>query len=254
MDLCIRNALIAAERVARLVIPDIAARPLYIVQPAADSMMTREMIGHRTGCYFPHLDSALRPMLESEGRWQGPGVAIVVDAWTCFVLARDDYDGERAVIGTTLHELAHWLDRPEETEVPSDQYARITTAFAERAERESKPRVFSPDFLSHGESFIRLCAHLWYRCGRGGGIYLRPRWFCFGNHYVGLEMLDSPDEYIAALGEELSECAGLPLRQLAAMEPPREFTALWDKTLERMYSPMPAELQLCATGAGIVTA
>src|SRR4051812_21668856 len=86
-----------AARLARSIIPDLESRPLYLVQPSAESMMTREITGTRSGLYFPNLDTALRPQLEKEGRWRGPGVCVVVDAKACYVCERDDCNAERAV-------------------------------------------------------------------------------------------------------------------------------------------------------------
>ena len=108
----IGRSLIIAERVVRACVPDLAGRPLYILQPGRE-MLTRDMVGWRTGCYFRNLDRAFRPMLEAVGHWQGPGVGIAVDAEMIFAGAMTDDCATRAVIGITLHETAHWLDRPE---------------------------------------------------------------------------------------------------------------------------------------------
>src|SRR4051794_25633836 len=97
------GALANAGRIARNIIPDLEGLPLYVVQPAVGSMMTREILSGRQGMYYSGLDHALRPQLESQGRWQGPGVCIVVDAFGCVATARDDCEAFRVVLGCVLH-------------------------------------------------------------------------------------------------------------------------------------------------------
>lgn len=233
----IHQALIVAERVARNIIPDLRGVPVYIVQPAAGLMVTREMTGCHMGLFYPGLDRALQPQLEASGRWRGPGVAIVVDAVLLFAMSEHDDNGLRAVVGSVLHELAHWADRPEPAEPSPTPYHDFLTTVERAATPPAEPPRFSPAFLAHGESFIRLCCHLWYRAAHGGGCILRPWHLHFGNDYNGLEMLGAPATYIEALSNELRACKSFPLRTIAEMEPPAEFAALWDDVLERMFLP-----------------
>ena len=209
------GAIASAARLARTIVPDLAARPLYIIQPAAGSLVTRQITGRRLGMYFAGLDSALQRQIKSEGRWRGPGVCIVVDALACFATAADDDDAQRKVLGITLHELAHWLDLREPDAAPT--HDDLVAAIKESKRVETEPQQFSQAFLLHGESFIRLCCHLWYRAAHGGGCILRAHCLGFGRDYDGLEYLDSPATYIDALGDELQRCQDLPLRTVAAL-------------------------------------
>ena len=238
------SALLTAERVARNVIPELAGRPLYIVEPADGTMFTGAMLGWHGGLFYPGLDVALQPQLEAQGRWKGRGVCVVVNAFQCFVYATHDDDGQRAVIGVVLHELAHAFDHCEKLDVPENQYDRFAAACelsaGTTAIMEPSPgNLFSPLLLGHGESFIRLCAHLWYRSSHGGGFVLRPRHLAFGSDYTALPMLHTPQEYIEALWPELKKCQGLPLRALADIDPPPAFTELWNQVLVKFMSAAP---------------
>lgn len=230
-----QGALNFARNVACQCIPELHERPLYLVQPAADSKVARYVTDRRLGMYCRGLDSALRSQLEAEGRWQGPGVGIIVDAEACYAVAGNDDNGMRRVVGVTLHELAHWLDDPEPAAAERTTYHELLAAIDKHQRREAKPTRIPPAFVGHGESFIRLCCHLWYRAGHGGGIVLPPRYLAFGNDYPSLEMLDSPLAYIDALGDELHVYLGLPLRGVATLPQPEQFTMLWDATLMQMF-------------------
>ena len=234
----IERSLILAERVARNAIPELAGRPLYLVEPRKGSTVTSEMIDHCMGIFYRGLDRILQPQLEAENRWQGPGIAIVVNASGYYSTALHNDDAHRAIIGTTLHELSHWLDRPEMTEAEPEERDRDTTfaaACESLAAPEAQPSRYLQAFLKHGASFIRLCCHLWYRTTHGGGCILRPFHLTFGNDYAGLSKLHSPEQYIAALHPELEACRELPLREVAAIKPPSEITALWKEDFERMF-------------------
>lgn len=235
IDPAVARAVAIAERVARACMPDLAGVPLYILQPRAGSMLTREMTCQRGGLYFPNLDVAFRNQLEADGKWRGRGVGIVVDATLLFACEPDDDDAQRAVIGSALHELAHWVDRLTPTsEPPVDVYAAFRNARRPDAPRPGNdpPRQFSDSFLAHAENFIRLCSHLWHRARHGGGYSLRPERLHFGNAYPGLEYLPSPPEFIDALWPELTALQDLPLRSLADIPAPKPFTDLWDSVLE----------------------
>lgn len=242
VDERITRALALAERIARNVIPDLRGVPLYLVQPGAGSLVTPKLVAGFRGLYRRGLDLTLRSMLEEEGRWNGPGVCVVVDAFMCFAVSAHDDDGLREVVGVTLHELAHWLDMPGVAEYPSDDYSypQFVACCEERSSVACASPEYPPFFLAHGEEFIRLAAHLWYRAGHGGGMHLQPRSLAFGNSYPGLECLPSPLEIIDSLRDELELFDDFPLRRVAALPQPAEFTALWNRTLAKMFLPAPS--------------
>lgn len=232
-----RDPMHTAERVARHIIPELAGLPIYIVAPVAGSLLTRERTGCRTGLYSADLDMALQPQLEAQGRWRGPGVAIVVDMLMLSAMSANDDDAERAIVGTTLHELAHWLDREPRTETVPD-HDTAYAAFLGRCDQAAAPQTTQFPFalLGHSDSWQRLACHLWYRATRTC-YTLRPRYLHIGNDYQELAYLPSPGQFIDAIWDELELVPlTMPLRRLAAIKEPPEYTALWNTVLERFIS------------------
>lgn len=222
----IRQSPIAeAERVARSCIPELASTPLYIVRPEDRTLVTPEMLGDFDGCYYRQLDRALQPQLEAEKRWKGPGIAIVVS----------DRGGAVATIALTLHELAHWLDRSEADSPADDPYDAFVKAADQTNAGAARPASIPAALWAHGDSFTRLCCHLWYRATRMAECFIKPEWLGFGNVYPGLEMLRCPTEYVGLLYDECQHNRHRPLRTIAATRPPTEFTELWNSDLNRIF-------------------
>jgi len=235
-----------AKYVARNIMPDLNGRPIYVVEPHDDGMVTSAMTGHHPGLYAPNLDIALQPELEASGEWRGPGVCVLVNVKACRVSSYyrhgfNDCDVERTIIGVVLHELVHWVDRPERTTEPaqevayngfvdtSENSARRLPALMEKAGLSHLP----PALLAHCDTFQRLACHVHYRASHGGGFMLQPRDLAFGPDYKGLEFLPGPIEFINSLHDEVRGLAHLPLREVTATEQPAAFVKLWDSVLAR---------------------
>lgn len=231
------NRVIAiAERVARQIIPDLDGTPLYVIEPRAGGLVTPAMLGGRLGCHFPNLDLAFQPELEAQGLWRGPGACIVVRAesgWTT-VNCLLDYEIERYIVGTVLHEICHHFDRPERVEVPESNaaYQSFRVACESGPQREATLAMFPPGFFLHDESWQRLACHVLYRANYGGGFCLSAKHLAIGSTYDSLEFLPGPQQFIDALYDEVRHCADLPLRAVAALEQPAALIALWDTVLE----------------------
>ncbi len=233
----VKHALNVAERVARAVVPELEGRPLYLIQPAIGSLVPPSK-GAGGGLFVPNLAATVRPQLEAEGRWRGPGPAVVVDAFWLMASAADDDVGLRRVVGVALHELAHWLDRPESTKVVA--HADWLEAKSNLQQPEPLPCGVTVTFLTHGESFTRACCHLWYRATRGGGMVMTAKHLGFGSDYPALDYLHRPDQYIDAIWPELESRKGEPLRQILKSDPPSAFAALWNQIYERFIDAAPA--------------
>jgi hypothetical protein len=236
----IDRAIATAKRVVRNVAPDFCDQPLYIIEPAPGTMLTPEMLGAAGGLYTRGLAEMLRPQLESQGRWRGPGVAIVVDAEAYFTAAGNEDDFVRYVAGVVLHEVAHWIDRLD-VDVPLEPPQVRYESFVRRCEARAAVAVAGPPtpngvFLEHGSSFTRICAHMVHRSRQIGGLPLRPVHLCFANHYPGLEMLPSPEAFIDALQSELELCEGMPLAAIAKLPPATEFDRLWSAAWDAALS------------------
>jgi hypothetical protein len=224
-----------AERVARACVPELAGLPLYIVQPRADSMVTSAMLGDWSGCFFRRLDVALRSELERQGRWQGRGVAFVIDADAIRRRWPDAFSGERAIVGAVLHELAHWLNAPEATPPSVESPAEAYREFTEACARPTPPTPIPAAFWSHGAGFTRLACHLWHRARHGGGYSLTPRRLLFAGDYPTLEALSRPPAYLESLADEMELCRGWPLRTIIATAPPAAFSDLWRTDTARIF-------------------
>ena len=225
-----------AERVARACIPELSGVPLYIVQPRVDGMVKSCMLGGRSGCYVKNLDAMLQPELEQQGRWHGPGAAVVVDAAQIYQTVPYPFNAERQVIGATMHELVHWIEAPERPEPTPSTAAERYLEFVEHCKSPPECRASIPaEFWSHGDTFIRLCCHVWWRMAHGGGFVLRPDFLAFAAAYEGLETLSRPIAYVAALDCEFEPNRDLPLRALASIAPPDPFVELWKRDEAQIY-------------------
>lgn len=243
-----QRALSIAHMIARqAAAADLAGRPLYIVQPP------RGWARVTVGLSAPDLCDVFRPQLVASGQWRGEGIAVLVDAVAMFERTIDPFVAERLTVGIALHELAHELDREDDDQEPDqgpqlslpcrpmasvepDQLSQLwqTVAASEDQDRAGQP--IAPAFWSHGESFTRICCHLWYRAVHLAGYRLSPRCLAFANAYLSLEALASPEEYVATLADECKRHAGRPLTELADIEPPAEFSEQWDRDVERVFS------------------
>lgn len=209
-----------AEQLARAIIPDLRGLPLYVIVPRAGTLVTAEMLGRARGAFYSGLSDVLRPDLESAGKWQGPGPAIVTD----------DADD----VGLVLHELGHWLDVPLPSE-PLDYPAFMAANERMHAELEA-PAPVPPALWSHGDRFHRICCHLWYRASRMIGHPVRIAELCFGSDYRGLESLSAPGHYVQSLWDELQTRRGWAIRDVLALPAPDEFNQLWSADLARMFA------------------
>jgi hypothetical protein len=210
------------------------------VMPAADTLLSPELMGSCLGLYYHGLDQVLQPQLERQGRWEGRGCAVAIDAFRVFAtMSETNDDALRKVVGLVLHEIAHWADflDVELAAVPYDTFVAKCHASEVRRENVSAvcPDTLATELVTHGESFIRICAHLWHRCRKHGGIVLGPQYLNFGNTYKTLRMLHSPVEYLDALSEELNVLEKLSFAELAQVRPPMRFTELWNESLARVF-------------------
>lgn len=220
----------ALTNIARRVIPDLGSLPLYVVP------MPEGRSGKALGTYHPALCQASRADLESQGRWQGEGVAVAMDLERIADSCSNRDDVERRTLGTLLHELIHWARDP--LPLPSlDAAADLATDMAAVATLP-EPETHLPRFMamltSHNDEFVRLSCHVTYRLSHGGGRCLAPHWLAFGSAYPGLDGLGAPHEFMETLDSELERMAGLPLATVATLPAPDHFTNLWAAGVRRV--------------------
>ena len=225
---------------------DLAGRPFYAVQPP------RGWARSSLGLSAPELCDTFRPQLIASGEWRGEGIAVLVDAVAIFELSADPFTAERHAVGICLHEIAHEIDRHDDDQEPdqgpepspacqpvkptADRLPQLWHTVTASQDQDREALQIAPAFWSHGETFTRICCHLWYRAVHVAGYRLSPRCLAFANAYLSLEALASPEEYVATLADECKRHAGRPLAELRDIEPPETFSRLWHADVERVFS------------------
>lgn len=110
-----RSLCAQAEALCRVVAPDVAIGPLYVVLRTALPPVYQNGDDF-DGCTLHHLDLVLQPELKRFGRWCGRGPAMILDPQRIAALEarRPTVSRRRAfpssVFGVVLHELAHIID------------------------------------------------------------------------------------------------------------------------------------------------
>jgi hypothetical protein len=134
-------------------------------------------------------------------------------------------DLEDIALGTIIHELAHIHDRPalfeQRRDIEPTKLKFESLVLADTITRPS-PTVQVSKHFGHGASFIRIALHLRHRAWQNG-VYLLANELCGGPRYG----LSPGTAYKGALGDEPRRLAHLTIKQIAAIEPPAEFTKMW---------------------------
>lgn len=217
------------DRLREVLPGDLEQRPIYMARqheiPAAL---------HTTGARAwtsRLLDYHLRSMLEQEGRWQGPGLAlVVVDDSILFG------DVERG-FATILHEIGHGL------EFESKCVTRWQVNFAPElgpviAEQSGIPstveslfpgRVF-PLWQDHGADWIRASLHIHHRAFHRGW-WIAPSMMSIGGEYRGLS---DGMEYRQRLLPELTREHDTPIVEILKRPAPDGFNDLWIKDTQAL--------------------
>ena len=228
----LRYVTVRAEALIRRITPDLSGAPLYIWP---------EPLATVDGRFLRNGDLAIQEQLIAAGRWRGRGPALFISYAAVDRIAFDHSDFERRFIGVCLHELAHWLDReppagarqlePVERPAPEKIEAACRSLATKPPEGPCRLRALNRASLSHGQSFARLCVHLWWRAAHGGGRILSPHHLVFGSTYRGLEWQPTPAELIDTLGDEMRRLRALPLREVLGLDPSPQFVDLWDTAM-----------------------
>ncbi|NLF07809.1 MAG: hypothetical protein GX594_07485 [Pirellulaceae bacterium] len=223
---------IQLEAACRRIYPE---RTVYIVLA---SEAPRDFICPTAGAYCArHLDLTLRECLAD--RWTGRGAAMLLNdraIWRCvrgrcgrrWNLLRNE------LAAACVHELSHVVSRPviqSETETnpiearPTSEYLRQFCA-TPITEREARVR-----WAGHDAGFIRTAEHVGCRMQRQLDFRLQPP-------YINTEDygLSSAWQYHAALADEPSRLADLPLTELSVIAPPAAFVELWRSDVRKWFT------------------
>ncbi len=199
---------------------DLVGHELYIIR---QSEIAAEY-GTAEGCEAytsPCLDLYLREFVGP--RWRGRGPCLVLNDLALADVHPEDL--EAVVLGITIHELAHILDRPtlyrDRRDAEPDRLKFEALVLADEV-GQPRPTVAPQPYAGHGALFIRIALHLRQRA-REHGVILLANDLCGGPRYG----LSPASAYRAALGDEPTRLAHLTFHEIAAIKPPTEFTTLW---------------------------
>ena len=177
------------------------------------------------------LDCHLRPWLEEAGKWQGPGIAIIV--YNLGVLYGDVDDGTAII----LHEIAHALDAEVSSE--SRRVANLDPDIGRqiaidhgppKSAVDKFPGVTFPRGVSHEAQFLRAGLHLQYRAWQRGWM-ITPNAMYLGGEQYGLS---SGTEYRNRLIDELKREAETPIPEILRKPAPEGFEALWRDDTQKL--------------------
>ena len=193
---------------------------LYIIR---QSEISAEY-GTAEGCEAytsPCLDLYLREFIPN---WRGRGPCLVLNDLAMQADVHPE-DLEAVVLGITIHELAHILDRPSlyrTREATEPDHLKFEALVLADEVAQPRPTVAHQPYAGHGASFIRIALHLRHRA-RKQGVLLLANDLCAGPRYG----LSSGTCYRAALDDEPAKMAHLTFREIAGIVPPKAFTNLW---------------------------
>ena len=173
---------------------DLGDTPLYLVRQS--TLPNGQFAGqHHYAITTPSLDLYLREHIR-DYRGRGP----------CMLLndlgMAEDWDGEDLaylVLTTTLHELAHILDRPalfaDRSGVDPNKLQFESLVVADAIKRPARSEL--PAYYGHDDSFIRIAVHLCHRASLAG-VGIASTAICAGRRY----QLSHASDYQEALGDE----------------------------------------------------
>lgn len=203
-------------KLIRNVEPSMGETPIYLLD--ADEWEGVDMPLDLLAFTAYTLDLQQAKRLNDSGVWRGPGFAAVFYTDRLPKIAK-------FVAGTALHELAHWLTFPPRPALETNDLAK-TSAFAselfELATKfdveDEKPR---PPWHRHESDFVRAATHLAYRAGRLDPE-IRPWNLEFSQRYYSVCEL----AWMRVLADECRAMADVPIRDILATDPPRDFAEL----------------------------
>lgn len=211
------------EKLCHKVAPrDLDDTPVYVIDTAELFPGGCLLWGGTSGS----LDWIAKPYLEAVGRWRGRGVAIALNFNAIEEADPTGYSVMPLLRETTLHELAHALERTvfaSDWEPVGDDAAMLRHAYDTHVVSEHVPSMVGPWNDGHGDRFVRACLHLYHRArGVLAPVYDVDR-LCAGTFYG----LSSARLYLDALTGEPELLRDAPIRDILATPAPAEFAELF---------------------------
>lgn len=239
------DVLQVAENIARVVMPDLADQPVYLLPMDQCEAVFPRFGEDCYGAFHLQLCRAMRPQLEAAGSWRGDGIAVAIDLRKLRRHYDSDHHFPRAVAGVVLHEFIHGIWRACQFMPAEDAAAVVQAATVEgndRAARAASDTVTDSDYwayivgylTSHGPAFTRMACHAAYRTTIHGPFSVAPHYLEFAGAYPGLEEMGDPQEYVDSLQSELHDRRDEALCAIAMSEPPQPFTDLLTASVARL--------------------
>jgi len=159
----------ALETLARQVVPDIGNTPLYLVAASEPGLPVEYRCYGCRAFTSTWLDVGLSAWLKDQGRWQGRGPAIVVNAAALRTEAATDADGDEdfadmlfrdRLTAVLVHELGHVVEAPFDLTALEnfDQATTEATAVVHEWVTTDPPTRQAP-WHGHGADWLRLVIH-----------------------------------------------------------------------------------------------
>jgi hypothetical protein len=176
---------------------------------------------HTLAATSPSLDLQLRPRLETWGQWRGRGFAILLPDINRFMSRFSDAEQ----LGVFAHEFAHQLDAGDHWAESEGTGALLNAIRGEvvasvMIEMAARPR---PPWDQHEVRFTRAALHLHHRLLSAGHPVPLASMFIAGPVF-GLSPAES---YREALGDELHDRTGEPIRDILKSPAPAKLMDLW---------------------------
>ncbi|WP_430454060.1 hypothetical protein [Rhodopirellula europaea] len=141
------------------------------------------------------------------------------------------------MLGTTLHELAHILERPSlfQPRPYNQQYIRAEAIrVAEAVSRDEEGDGSTPPWTTHESRFMRIAYHLRHRAARLG-YDIRPDEVYSTERYG----MSPAAKYANAIKAEADALCAATFRQICSMAPPPHFKAIYEADQSSWFQSAP---------------
>ena len=218
------------EELPMLLPIDLDQKPVYIVSKSEAGPGIVGSDSHLAVAFTSTLlDFRMRPSLEAQGRWRGPGYCIVVinSKW---LTGRYDM-----ALSLLIHELGHAIEsealdpiRWEVDFVPQLAERFVADQPLASSFKQSLPQFTGqPAWCHHELNFTRAAAHLYQRARR------RERWIpqMFAGDFY---RLSEPEVYSDRLADEFKHEADTPIVKILRKAVPASLEALWRDDTQKL--------------------
>lgn len=210
----------AAAEFLKSIDPELSVKPIYLVDDAGAGQVSPLLrCGSSRAWTSMTLDLQLHPLLVHRMLWRGRGFASVVRL--------DGIKTAAELLGSVLHEAAHYFSNPAPKEVSETRAVEVHRTLLDMvAEQASKPAAQKPRWYSHEVEFLRAAAHLAYRARHS----VKPTDLNFARPYYGAKLDES--KVMNMLYHEIVLNEKNPIREVLATDPPKWLVDAWNSATQ----------------------